>query len=262
MTSHPTTYWKRILGIDLFKVKYAVQYGLYKTLRIALPKLKSQRLYWAERGTVYKDEILASGYLEREVFFQDLLVNELRGIDFQSCFEAGCGFGWNVKRVKDEFPQVRVSGLDFSLSQLINSKEYMRDSSIPVVNGDNCAMPFRDNSFDVGFSVGVFMNIHPASIRAAFREMMRVCRKYIIHLEYDENHTTPALREKRAFKTNIISHDYKALYASLGANVIRVSTYKEFGEAYYSHQEKIASPLQRWEGFEGPEKYILIVIQV
>ncbi|KPA13628.1 Methyltransferase type 11 domain protein, partial [Candidatus Magnetomorum sp. HK-1] len=59
----------------------------------------------------------------------------------------------------------------------------------PVVNANNCYIPFKDNSFDIGFSLGVFMNIHPLMAKLAFSEMMRVCKKYIIHIEYDENNT-------------------------------------------------------------------------
>ena len=255
-------YWKSFLGIEYFKVKYLTQYWLYKLLGITFPKLKSQRDYWSRRGQVYMDEILSSGYLEREIFFQNMLVDELKQLEFKSCFEAGCGFGWNLKRMKEEWSRVRVGGVDFSLSQLNNSNDYLMDLPIGIVNGDNCDMPFRDNAFDVGFSLGVFMNIHPSKINYALMEMTRVCRKYIIHIEYDESETAPKLREKRAFKTNIVSHNYKEIYESFGLEVKKLLTYMDFSEEYYKNQKNIKTHLDRWEGFEGPEKYIFIVIKV
>ena len=209
------------------------------------------------------DEILASGYLGREVFFQNLLIDEMKKLEFSSCFEAGCGFGWNLKRIKEEVPEVAVGGLDFSLTQLLNSKKYLSETPpAGVVNGDNCRMPFKDNAFDLGFSVGVFMNIHPDKILDAFREMIRVCSKYIIHIEYDENHTTDELRKKRAFKTNIVSHDYIKLYSDLGVEAVKLLTYKVFEEQFYEFQRNIEANLDRWEGFEGPEKYIIAIIKV
>jgi ubiquinone/menaquinone biosynthesis C-methylase UbiE len=208
------------------------------------------------------EEILSSGYLDREVFFQNLLIDKLKGFEFGSFFEAGCGFGWNIKRVKEEFPAVRVGGLDFSISQLANSKKYMGDENITGMGADICSMPLKDDAFDVGFSLGVFMNIHPSKIKSAIREMTRVCGKYIIHLEYDENHTTPELKEKRVFKTNIVSHDYKKLYEELNLKVVTFSTYKDFGKKYYEHAKSISSNLDRWEGFEGPEKYVFVVVKV
>lgn len=253
-------YWKRFLGIDLFKVEFLFKKYLHKFLGITLPKLKDQRDYWFRRGQVYRDEIISSGYLDREKFFQDMIMDELGGLEFESAFEAGCGFGWNVRRVKKEFPDARVGGLDFSRTQLGASKEYMQGVDVPVFCGDNCMMPLRDNSFDVGFSLGVFMNIHPDRIMDAVREMVRVCGRYVIHLEYDKDNTTPELREKRAFKTNIISHDYAALYKQVGCKVVKFLTYKDFGPAYREYQKKVSSGLDRWEGFEGPEKYIFIVV--
>lgn len=261
MTSSDS-YWQKFLGIELYKVRYYSQWFLYKFFRIKLPKLGDQRDYWKDRGNVYMEEILKSGYLDREVFFQDMLVDQLKQLDFGSFFEAGSGFGWNVRRVQEEFPGVRVGGLDFSFSQLVNSKDYLKGFHVPVANGDNCCMPLVNDAFDVGFSLGVFMNIHTEKIRAALSEMVRVCGKYIIHLEYDEERTTSELREKRAFKTNIVSHSYAKLYEEMGQEVIVLKTFKDFGEAYKDHAKEVMSDLDRWEGFEGAEKYIFIVVKV
>jgi ubiquinone/menaquinone biosynthesis C-methylase UbiE len=258
----PKKYWGKFLGVETYKIEWYAKRMLYKFLGIKLPKLQDQRDYWQRRGQVYYDEIANSGYLDREVFFQDMLVDCLRGLEFDSFFEAGCGFGWNVGRVKREFPKVRVGGLDFSYTQLLNSHRFLEGLDIGVANGDATRMPFTDNAFDVGFSLGVFMNIHPDKIRLALKELLRVCGKYVIHIEYDENNTTPELRDKRAPKTNIVSHDYPALYRELGAEVLEFRTYKDFGVAYNEHVRSVTSDLDRWEGFEGPEKYTFTVVKV
>jgi len=255
-------YWKSIFGIEKFKIKYYLQLFIYKLFSVKLPKIKNQKKYWQDRGQVYMDEINSSGYLDREIFFQNMLFDFLRKTEFDSFFEAGCGFGWNVRRVKEEFKDVRVGGLDFSITQLQNSKKYLENNNITVVNGDNCSMPFKDNAFDIGFSLGVFMNIHPDKIKLALKEMIRVCKKNIVHVEYDESNTTDELREKRAFKTNIISHDYKLLYKELGMEIKHFYTYNDFGDQYKIHENSITTGLNRWEGFEGAEKYIFIIVEV
>lgn len=255
-------YWKKIFGIELFKLNYQFKKLVYDLTGFTFPKLASQKNYWKDRGQVYMDEILSSGYLEREVFFQDMLIDFLKTIEFDSFFEAGCGFGWNIKRVKEEFPGTRVGGVDFSITQLLNSKTYLENTDIrQIANGDNCRLPYKDDAFDIGFSLGVFMNIHPDKIGSAIREVARVSKKYIIHLEYDETHTKKALRKKRAFKTNIVSHDYKTLYSNLGLKIVDFRTYKDFTDTFNQHVNRVTSPLDRWEGFEGPEKYIFIVIK-
>ncbi|MDP3428550.1 MAG: class I SAM-dependent methyltransferase, partial [Humidesulfovibrio sp.] len=225
-------------------------------------KLRDQRDYWAWRGQAYRDEILASGYLEREVFFQDMIMQELEQGRYASAFEAGCGFGWNVKRVKEQFPRMRVGGLDFSWPQLRNMQDYKPALAIDAAQGDACGMPFVDNAFDVGFTLGVFMNIHPDKISLALAEMVRVCRKRIIHVEWSARYATPELAEKRAFKTNIVSHDYDDLYAQLGIKAAKVLTHKDFGQAFRDHERMVSGTLDRWEGFEGADKYTVYVFDL
>ena len=80
------TYWIKVFGIELFKIRYYTQWLIYKLFRIKLPKLKDQKDYWKDRGQVYMDEIINSGYLDREIFFQNMLVEELKQIEFNSFF--------------------------------------------------------------------------------------------------------------------------------------------------------------------------------
>ncbi len=216
--------------------------------------------YWNKRDAEYYNEVFNSHHYDYEKFFQDMLINQLKKMDYTSFFEAGCGFGWNVKRVKEEFPNVTITGLDFSIPQLCNSRNYNPDISMPAVCGDACNMPFKDDAFDVGFTLGVFMNIHPDKIVKAIDEMIRVSRKYIIHLEWDQENTKPELKERRIFKTNIVSHDYRDLYGKRGKRIMKFETYQNFEKQYY--QRHRSAEVTTWEQFEGPEKYILIVIEV
>jgi ubiquinone/menaquinone biosynthesis C-methylase UbiE len=256
-------YWqKKILGIEIFKIKYFTKWFLYKFLGIKLPKMKSQRHYWSTRGRVYMEEVIDTNFLDREAFFQDIFVDYLKTVSFNSLFEAGCGFGWNIKRVKDEFSHVQIGGVDFSIPQLQNSRAYMPDYNPLLTCGDCTSMPLKDNAYDVGITVGVFMNIHPDQIMNALGEMVRVCGKYVIHLEYDENNTTKELKEARSFKTNIVSHDYKAMYESLGKEVLVFQTYKDFTEQFQEFISSVDSNVTTWEDFEGPEKYIFMVVKV
>ena len=258
----PSNYWKKFLGIEVFKIEYYFKWFLYRFVGVELPKLKSQKHYWAERGNSYMKEFIEENYVDREIFFQDLLISQLKPIEFDSLFEAGCGFGWNIRRVKDEFPETLIGGVDFSIPQLTYSKDYLKGYQAKTCYGDICKMPLKDNAYDIGISVGVFMNIHPSKIGDAVKEMARVCKKYIIHLEYDEDNTTKELKYKRSFKTNIVSHNYQKLYEIMGKEVLQFQTYKDFGESYALHIKNLQKKLDCWEEFEGPAKYILTVIKV
>jgi ubiquinone/menaquinone biosynthesis C-methylase UbiE len=260
--SQTKPYWRKICGIEDFKVQYKFKELLYRCFGLTLPKQRCQRRYWDRRAVSYMDEVFDLGYHDREVFFQDMLVDSLRDLKFDSYFEAGCGFGWNIRRLKAAFPAMRGFGLDFSFTQLhANARRYLSGCDLPLVNGDNRFMPFKDKSIDVGVSLGVFMNIHPHNIRRALSEMCRVCRKRIVHLEWDETHAGEALRRQRAFKTNIISHDYAALYREMGRRVTQVRTWRDWIGSYEDFRAGVKSRDLRWEGFEGPDKYVLVVVE-
>ncbi len=253
---------RTILGIPLYRIDYNVKKWLYKLCGITLPKIEDQRGYWLNRGAVYCQEFLEKGYRDFEIFFQDIVVRELQKLKFDSIFEAGCGFGWNIKRFKKEFPQARVGGLDFSHTQLCNGKRsYLENDSLELTEGDATMMPFRDNAYDVGFSLGVFMNIHPKKIGLAIDEMKRVCSKYTVHLEYDENHAAADLRERRAFKTNIVSHDYRKLYEERGLRILTFLSAPDFAASYESFLQGKKEQVERWESWEGASKYILIIAE-
>jgi len=253
------TYWKKFLGIPKYKIQWYARYYLYKLFGITFEKLKDQKDYWNTRGKEYFSEIIESGHIQYERFFQDMLVEELKTLEFNSFFEAGCGFGWNVKRVKQEFSHVSIGGLDFSFPQLFNSRKYLPTIEMPVVQGDACCMPYKDNAFDIGFTLGVYMNIHPDLIDLAVDEMIRISNKYIIHLEWDMENTTHELREKRIFKTNIISHDYRKLYTNRGKKILTFRTYNDFKDDFTKKYNE--TKVTTWEQFEGPEKYIFIVVK-
>lgn len=131
---------------------------------------------------------------------------------------------------------------------------------MPVVNSDAYNMALKDKSFDIGFTLGVYMNIHHKRIGQAIDEMIRVSRKYIIHFEWDQDNTTPELKERRVFKTNIVSHNYRKLYEERGKKIIVFRTYKDFQDKFYQNFSSVKVSL--WENFEGPGKYVVIVVKL
>lgn len=247
---------RRFLGIQSPKM------FLYRFFGIRFPKLKSQQKHWTNRGAGYMEEFFGSTIESREIFFQNLLIQQLATLEFDSVFEAGSGFGWNIKRLKKEYPGARVGGLDFSMGQLINAKDYLNGYQASICCGDNCKMPFKDDAYDIGISIGVFMNIHSSLIRLATSEMARVCKKYIIHFEYDEKNTTEKVNELFRPQYNIISHDYRSLYKALGTEVLQFQTYKDFDKAYEEHVRNIQLKPEYREYHQFPAKYTLIVIKV
>lgn len=103
------------------------------------------------------------------------------GVDFTGCgdvLEVGCGVGAELSILHRRFPDARLTGVDFSRTQLDKAAQVLagpvRDGRIRLVEGSAYALPFPDASFD-----GVFMCFlleHLDRPAEALREAKRVLR--------------------------------------------------------------------------------------
>jgi len=62
------------------------------------------------------------------------------------------------------------------------SREIVKNSNI--IKGDAFEIPFKDNFFDIVFTSGVLIHIHPQMVKKAIGEIYRCSNKYIWGLEY------------------------------------------------------------------------------
>jgi ubiquinone/menaquinone biosynthesis C-methylase UbiE len=255
MTNWKKSWGKKILFIETYKINFLLKKFLWKVLKITLPKLKDQEDYWKGRGQVYREEFFDSGYVDREIFFQDQFIKILKDLEFDSILELGCGFGWNLNRIKKEL-NVNISGIDFSNTQLDNAKIFLEnDSKIDLKQGNIAKLPYKDNSIDILFSFGVFMNLHKDLVNEAIDEAIRVSKRHIIHVEPVNEFYTKKLLENRIFKTNIISHNYINLYKERGLKLEKFLSYKDLENDHSMFLEKIKSSFKRWEPMEDCSKY-------
>ena len=255
-------YWskKKILGVDYFKIKFIFKKYVWKLLKIQLPKLKDQKNYWNDRGKSYFEEFLTSGYLEREIFYQNIFIKLVNKLHFNSILELGCGFGWNLKRVNDEFADKKIFGIDFSVPQLENAKKYLdKTKNITLEAGDITKLPYPNNFVDISFSFGVFMNLHKNKVNLAIDEAIRVTKNEIIHVEPINKYYTKELFENRVFKTNIVSHDYIEIYKSKGLVLKEFLHFEDFKEKHILFKQNITKSYERWEPLEDCSKYCFLV---
>ena len=255
MDNWKNSWGKKIFFIEYFKFNFLLKKYLWKIFKISLPKLKNQENYWKNRGQVYRQEFFDSGYADREIFFQDIFIKILKELKFNSILELGCGFGWNLGRIKKEF-DVRIFGIDFSNTQLDNAKIFLNnDNKIKLSQGDITKLPYKNNSIDVLFSFGVFMNLHKNIVNLAIDEAIRVSNKYIIHVEPINQFYTKELLSNRVFKTNIISHNYLEIYKKKGLKLVKFLSYKDFENDHLDFIKDIKSKYERWEPIEDCSKY-------
>lgn len=97
--------------------------------------------------------------------------------DGMSILDAGCGFGGTVANLDARFSQVCLTGLNIDSRQLERARERVKPrpgNQIEFVQGDACAMPLPDASFDVVFAVECIF--HFLDRRKFFDEVYRVLR--------------------------------------------------------------------------------------
>ena len=120
---------------------------------------------------------------ENEESFQESLSNFIFNASLvlgaKKILEAGCNIGNNLR----SFPlDLEVFGLDMNKKALEIAK-----SKFPSFNfkqGSLTKIPFDDNYFDLVFTRGVLIHIHPDDVNNTMRELLRVSKKWIFNLEY------------------------------------------------------------------------------
>src|SRR3954469_1791066 len=88
--------------------------------------------------------------------------------------EVGCGVGAVLAVLGQEFPGVRLSGVDIEPAQLAFAHEHLRRAGVDATlcQADALALPFEDESFDHVWMMWLLEHIRDAP--AALREAKRV----------------------------------------------------------------------------------------
>lgn len=172
--------------------------------------------YWKARGPGYRGEFIpGTERIERAAFGEKVLIDALRGLEFRSYVEVGCGFGRIMKRVVDAFAPDAV-GVDLSLDQLQEAREYVPTAAGHLAAAIAERLPLRDQSADLVLASEVLMHLDPEQVATAIHEMTRVTRRYIVSVDWYEDFMVG-----EQVIHNFV-HDYPALYAREGLSVRHV----------------------------------------
>lgn len=93
--------------------------------------------------------------------------------DGQEILDVGCGFGGTLATIAEQFTAKRLTGLNIDGRQLALARQRI-PAHIELVEGDACALPFPDQSFDRVLAVECIF--HFPSRPDFFRHAARVLR--------------------------------------------------------------------------------------
>jgi len=176
-----------------------------------------ENLWGGEFGDDYVERNLGA-YDARAPFWSAMLER----VSPQSVLEVGCNVGGNLRFIAPELPAGSVYGVDVNLKALT----YLR-ASFPQVNGflgSAKALPFRDDYFDLVFSMGVLIHQPEESVRDVISEMIRVSGDWILTGEYfaEESEEVPY----RGYEGALFRRDYGRLFLEQGPTLSLVESGK------------------------------------
>ena len=94
-----------------------------------------------------------------------------------SLLEIGCGVGAQLDQVGTRCPEVQLTGIDLSLTNLTAAQGFVPGSAASatrLLQADATALPFRDQSFDTAMTI--WMLEHVKDPLAVLQEALRVLR--------------------------------------------------------------------------------------
>ena len=194
------------------------------------------RRYWENRGQVYAGQFLSDLTPEDPyTHAQQDFLRELRRLEWDSVLEVGCGFGWHLRAIREQYPHKRIAGIDFSCSQLRQGTDYLRGRRVFMGQADASRLPFADDAFDLVFTSGTLACIHADLLPDVLREIHRVTRRSVILLEYAREHIESTARKEQMEEAEWHGHLYRDALVNTGLQLVKAFSFQSFS----SHPDRV-----------------------
>ena len=147
---------------------------------------ESQAAHWAgKKMNVIQSYWDSPPATKRSMWF----VEQLKNYEFDSIFEVGFFSGRNLKYIGDEFPNVRIGGLEINEKAVKFAHEKLPEADLRCMDLHNIMQ--LDDSFDIIFTSGVLIHVPPENIVQVVDNFIALAGKYVMHIEsVGENHVT------------------------------------------------------------------------
>lgn len=100
-----------------------------------------------------------------------------------SLLEVGCNVGTQLRILRDGLGFTDLMGCDVN-RRAVSEGRRLCGPGIELVTADASRLPFADAAFDVVFTSGLLIHIHPDHLPAVMDEMVRVSRRWVWGFEY------------------------------------------------------------------------------
>lgn len=164
-----------------------------------------ERLWSGDFGNEYVERNRRAG--EGRGPFWSALLDEF---PVDTVLEVGCNNGGNLRWIAEKIPAERVFGIDINVHAL---DELRQHSSVNAVWGKARSLPFRDQWFDLTFTMGVLIHQPPECLPLVMSELVRCTKRYVLCGEYHSS--VPTEVPYRGQDGALFKRDFGELYLSL-----------------------------------------------
>lgn len=178
MNETPSTLLNNAVNTDKVKLPYFdYLLALLKEGNKDVEKSFGRHVHWGyweqpEFATLTTADFeLAAENLSRQVCLAGNIENGM------SVLDVGCGFGGTLAHINEHYTGMKLAGLNIDERQLVRAREMvlpLADNTIQFQQGDACALPFSDHSFDVLLAVECIF--HFPDREQFFKEAYRVLK--------------------------------------------------------------------------------------
>jgi len=149
---------------------------------------------------------LQHGFTRSEMF-----ADALKDISKKAAIlEVGTNIGLQLECLK-ALGFINLTGFDIQIEAVRRAKSGI--AGIEVLQSSALEFPFKNGSFDLVFTSGVLIHIHPDNLKKVMSEMHRVSKRYILGFEYFSEKLTEI--EYRGNKNLLWKADYRQIFLDL-----------------------------------------------
>jgi len=142
-----------------------------------LEKSFGRHVHWGYWETPKQATLSVDDFAQAAENLSQLVFNAAYVKDGQSVLDVGCGFGGTIASLNETHTGLRLVGLNIDERQLERARQQVHaieNNTVEFQQGDACALPFADNSFDVVLAVECIF--HFPSREKFFNEAFRVLK--------------------------------------------------------------------------------------
>jgi pseudaminic acid biosynthesis-associated methylase len=162
-----------------------------------------EELWSGEFGDNYVDRSKASSR-NLGTFWKQTLTQ----LSVASVLEVGCNVGANLNWISENLDSQEIIGIDINQKAL--SYLHATHPSLNAIWSTAKDLPFKNERFDLTYTVGVLIHQPEESLLDVMREVVRCSKKYVLALEYFSLETEEV--HYRGHEGALFKRNYKEIY--------------------------------------------------